>query len=172
MPLVREDDDGLYVIVGGWIARPLTEETTHPRALGLHRPGTRFTVGDRPNASHSGGPIARVGGEPWFIDRAAGTPPPVIRPQDRPRRRTTRAVAPHAEQQRITVILRWTETHEHRAMVNVPPGFEPGNEHRLSDAVAELTIDTHYAGPDRDGFRIEKVLPSVNPHAKDLRLDE
>ncbi|MFD4439890.1 hypothetical protein ACFWPK_08930 [Nocardia sp. NPDC058519] len=71
MALVREDTEGLFVIVGGWIARPPTRETTNPRARGLPRAQTALAVGDRPRASHSGGATARVGGELWFIDRQA-----------------------------------------------------------------------------------------------------
>ncbi|MGW5917530.1 hypothetical protein ACWFPY_00935 [Nocardia fluminea] len=71
MALVREDTEGLFVIVGGWIARPPTPQTTHPRARGLPRAQTALAVGDRPRASHSGGHTARVGGELWFIDSEA-----------------------------------------------------------------------------------------------------
>ncbi|MBW0275173.1 hypothetical protein ATM97_28655 [Nocardia sp. MH4] len=71
MALVREDTEGLFVIVGGWIARPPTPQTTHPRARGLPRAQTALAVGDKPRASHSGGHTARVGGDLWFIDRQA-----------------------------------------------------------------------------------------------------
>ncbi|MEV0359371.1 hypothetical protein AB0H71_25275 [Nocardia sp. NPDC050697] len=73
MALVRQDSEGLFVIVGGWIARPPTPETTHLTALGMPRLRTRHAVGDTPHASHRGGTMARVGGEQWFIDREAGT---------------------------------------------------------------------------------------------------
>ncbi|MFC3966496.1 hypothetical protein [Nocardia jiangsuensis] len=80
MALVRQDSEGLFVIVGGWIARPPTPETTHPHALGLPRSDTELAVGDQPHASHSGGPTARVGGELWFIDREAPPHTPTNRP--------------------------------------------------------------------------------------------
>ncbi|WP_280370755.1 hypothetical protein [Nocardia wallacei] len=88
MALVRQDSEGIYVIVSGWIARPLTAETTHPRALGFPRTGTKLAVGDKPRASHSGGPTARVGGELWFIDRESGTcPSPAVPPSPPPGRK-------------------------------------------------------------------------------------
>ncbi|MFF0492918.1 hypothetical protein ACFYTQ_28150 [Nocardia sp. NPDC004068] len=71
-----------------------------------------------------------------------------------------------------TIVLRWTETIEHSAVVNVPADFEPGEADELSDTVAELAADTFYAVADRDGFWIEKVLPSFDPDAEDLPLGE
>ncbi|WP_157121020.1 hypothetical protein [Nocardia miyunensis] len=56
MPLVRQDSEGLYVVVGGWIARPLTAETTHPARWDIGAPEpdspwaicpTPATTGDR-----------------------------------------------------------------------------------------------------------------------------
>ncbi|WP_280316435.1 hypothetical protein [Nocardia wallacei] len=88
MPLVRQDRDGLYAIVAGYIVRPITSETRNSRALGYPRTGTRFAAGDRPNASHSGGPTVRVGGEVWYIDgeavRHPAPPRPPSAPPDRP----------------------------------------------------------------------------------------
>jgi len=58
--LVRKDEDGLYVNVGGWKARPAEDETTGP---------TGAVEGDKVTASHSAGPLARVNGEYWWIER-------------------------------------------------------------------------------------------------------
>jgi len=65
--LIREDADGLYANVGGWLVRPPRNRIgLGPRAIPA---GTKHEVGDHVQASHSGGPLARVGGEQWWIER-------------------------------------------------------------------------------------------------------
>lgn len=62
MTLVREDKYGLYVKVGGYIARPQTSRWT----TGYPPPTPTCMKGDHVRASHNGGPTARVDGQMWF----------------------------------------------------------------------------------------------------------
>lgn len=62
MTLVREDKHGLYVKVGGYIARPQPNRSTQ----GYEIPKPTCRAGDHVRASHNGGPTARVDGQVWF----------------------------------------------------------------------------------------------------------
>ncbi|GAB2694655.1 hypothetical protein [Nocardia thraciensis] len=140
MALVRQDSEGIYVIVGGWIARPLTPETTHPRALGFPRTATQLTAGDKPRASHSGGPTARVGGELWFIDRDAGTCPSPPAPPTPPAGRPAAPAAGTGARPRIRP--------------HIPP---PGRKQRHIPGTAPIVPASVSGGDDPDellaGFR-------------------
>lgn len=71
MAVVQEDRKGVFVRVGGHIARPLTPENRPPRAAGYPNVETVHRPGDRVRARHQDSSIATVGGEMWFMFEAA-----------------------------------------------------------------------------------------------------
>jgi hypothetical protein len=67
MTLIREDEHGLYVRVGGYVARPQITNNALAYVL-LHRlTPTSFSAGDGTKAHHlAGSPLVKVGDELWF----------------------------------------------------------------------------------------------------------
>ena len=67
MAIIREDKHGLYVKTGGYIIRPLFPNGYNH----AYEDGTEHSKGDKVRATHcTAGPIAKVGGEYWYIHGA------------------------------------------------------------------------------------------------------
>ena len=67
MAIIREDKHGLYVKVGGYIARPIFPAGYQH----VHDDGSEYEAGDKVHGRHVyAGPLIKVGDETWFAHGA------------------------------------------------------------------------------------------------------